>query len=92
VVLQPVPLRDVAAMAVQLPARIRHGHPRRLLARAAATAGLAAAILAVFPGRIPGSYLIAVLTVVLVMSGRQDLAPGPGPAGITIEFPGKGKG
>jgi hypothetical protein len=91
VVLHPVPLRDAAALAAQIPARIWQGHRLRLLARAAATAGLAAAILTLFPGRIPACYLIAAFTLTFVMSGRQDLAPGPGPAGITIEFPGKGK-
>jgi hypothetical protein len=94
VVLHPVPLREVAARAAQIPARIRHGHPLRLLARAAATAGIAAAILTLFPsvpGRIPVCYLIAAFTLTFVRFGLQDLAPGPGPAGITIEFPGNRK-
>jgi hypothetical protein len=62
---------------VWLPARIRHGRPLRLLVRAAVTAGLAAAVLALIGGQPAAPADVAGLAVWFVLTGRRDLAPAP---------------
>jgi hypothetical protein len=75
VVLRPVPLREVLAMVAAVPGRIRRGHPVRLLLRAAATAGLCAAVLTIFPRSTVTGCAAAALIGVLVVYARHDLAP-----------------
>jgi len=70
------PWRLVFAMLL-LPSRIRRGRPLRLLARAAAAAGLSVAVLALIPGQPAGPADIVVLVTWFVLSGRRDLAPPP---------------
>jgi curved DNA-binding protein CbpA len=53
--LGPVPLAEVLHLLAEIPARFRRGYPRRLALRAAVTAGLCLAVLALFTGRPPAS-------------------------------------
>jgi len=78
IVPQPVPLREVLRLLAQIPARIRRGHPLRLLLRAAAVAGLCLAVLTVFPGRAASHFGVAVLIGYFFLSARDDPAPPPG--------------
>jgi hypothetical protein len=73
IVLRPVPLREILAMAAAVPDRIRRGHPVRLLLRALACAGLCAAALTVLP--IIAAYAAAALAGVLILHAGHDLAP-----------------
>ena len=75
VVLAPVPLRDIAAMAAEVPARVRRGHPVRLLLRAGVIAGLCLALVTIFPGSGLAAYAAAVLALYFAVSARHDLAP-----------------
>jgi hypothetical protein len=76
VVLRPVPLREILAMAAAVPDRIRRGHPVRLLLRAAATAGLCAAALTVLPAiAANAAYAAAAIAAVLILHAGHDLAP-----------------
>jgi hypothetical protein len=77
VVLQPVPFAEVLRMAAEIPGRIRRGHPWRLLIQAAVLAGLALAVLAIFPA-VPPLWAAAMAAILLVLSGREDMAPPPG--------------
>ena len=61
----------------QLPARIRQGRPLRLLIRAAVTAGLSLAVLALIPGQASAPADVTVLITWFVLTGRRDLAPPP---------------
>jgi curved DNA-binding protein CbpA len=63
------------AAACQLPARIRHGRPLRLLIRAAVAALLCLAVLALIPGQPAATALVAALITWFVVTGRSDLAP-----------------
>jgi hypothetical protein len=71
----PVPLREVLRLLAEVPARIRRGHPVRLLLRAAVIAGLCLAVLAMFPRWAYHDFGVAVLIGLFVLSGREDLAP-----------------
>jgi hypothetical protein len=62
----------------QIPARIRHGRPLRLLARALAAALLSLLVLALIPGRAAGPAIVTGLTIWFVLTARADLAPPPG--------------
>jgi hypothetical protein len=76
VVLRPVPLREILAMAADVPDRIRRGHPARLLLRAAAAAGLCAAALTVLPAiALNAAYAAYALAAVLILNAGHDLAP-----------------
>jgi len=75
VVLQPVPLAEVLAMVACIPARIRRGHPLRLLLRAAVIAGLCLTLLTVFAGSLVAGFAVAVLALLFVVSARRDMAP-----------------
>ena len=76
-VLQPVPLREVWAMIAQVPARVRHGHPLRMLIRAAVIAGLCLAALVLIRSRAAAGYAVLVLAFLFVVFARDDLAPPP---------------
>jgi hypothetical protein len=65
----------VARLVAGIPARIRRGHPVRLLIRAAVLAGLCLTLLAVFPGSSVAGFAVVVLALVFAVSARQDMAP-----------------
>jgi len=73
VVLQPIPLREVMAMAAAIPGRIRHGHPLRLLIRAAITAAACLAVVTFLPAY--GVFGVMVLATVFAACARHDLVP-----------------
>ena len=60
---------------VQLPARIRHGRPLRLVIRALAAALLSLAVLALIPGQPAAPALVTGLITWFLLTGRSDLAP-----------------
>jgi hypothetical protein len=74
---EPVPLREVARMIAEIPARIRRGHPGRTLIVGVLLAGLALAVLTVFPA-LSRLGVAAAAAALFVMSGREDMAPRPG--------------
>jgi hypothetical protein len=74
---QPVPLREIVHMAAAVPGRLRCGHPWRLLTRALVLAGACLGVLALFRALPPGP-VVAVAVVLLIVYGREDLAPPPG--------------
>jgi hypothetical protein len=61
-----------------VPARVRHGRPLRLLARALAAAGLSLLVLALIPGQASGPAVVTGLIVWFILTARADLAPPPG--------------
>ena len=61
-----------------IPARIRHGRPLRLLARAVAAALLSLLALALIPGQAAGPAVVTGLITWFIFSARSDLAPPPG--------------
>jgi hypothetical protein len=69
------PWELLAACTWQLPARIRHGRPLRLLTRAAAAALACRAVLALIPGQPAAPALVAALITWFAVTGRSDLAP-----------------
>jgi hypothetical protein len=73
--LGPVPLAEVLHVMAEIPARFRRGHPWHLAVRAAVTAGLCLAALALFPGQGAADFGVLVLAGVFVLSARQDMAP-----------------
>ena len=89
-VLGPVPLREVLRLLAEVPARIRRGHPVRLLIRAAVIAGLCLAVLAFAPRWAYPHFDVAVLIGFFVLSGREDLAPPSRP--VMRQDPGMAKG
>jgi hypothetical protein len=70
------PGRPLTGLA-EVPARIRHGRPLRLLIRAAVAAALSLAVLALIPGTPAAPADVAGLIVWFVLTGRRDLAPPP---------------
>jgi hypothetical protein len=72
------PGQNLAPGLLLLPARIRHGRPLRLLARALAAALLSLLVLALIPGQPSGPAIITGLVTWFVFSARGDLAPPPG--------------
>ena len=64
--------------ALLIPARIRHGRPLRLLARAIAAAVLSLLVLHLVPGQPSGPAVVTGLITWFVLTGRGDLAPPPG--------------
>jgi hypothetical protein len=60
------------------PARIRHGRPLRLLARALAAVALSLLVLALIPGQASGPAIVTGLVIWFVLTARGDLAPPPG--------------
>jgi hypothetical protein len=61
-----------------VPARIRHGRPLRLLARALAAAALSLLVLTLIPGQAAGPAVVTGLIVWFMLTARADLAPPPG--------------
>jgi hypothetical protein len=61
-----------------VPARIWHGRPVRLLARALAAALLSLLTLALIPGQASGPAVVTGLVIWFFFSARADLAPPPG--------------
>ena len=59
----------------EIPARIRRGHPLRILLRAAVIAGLCLTLLTVSPGSSIAGFAVVVLAFLFVVYARQDLAP-----------------
>ena len=66
---------DLLAAVGQLPARIRHGRPRRLLIRAAAASLLSLGVLHLIPGQPAAPALVTGLITWFLLTGRSDLAP-----------------
>ena len=61
-----------------IPARIRHGRPFRLLARAIAAAVLSLLVLHLVPGQPSGPAVVTGLITWFMLTARGDLAPPPG--------------
>jgi len=68
---------DLLAAMLQLPARIRHGRPLRLVIRALAAALLSLAVLQLIPGQPAAPALVTGLITWFLLTGRSDLAPPP---------------
>jgi curved DNA-binding protein CbpA len=68
---------DLIAAVGQLPARIRHGRPLRLVIRALAAALLSLAVLHLIPGQPAAPALVTGLITWFLLTGRSDLAPPP---------------
>ena len=69
------PGKLVAAYTWQLPARIRHGLPVRLLIRGLVAVLLCLGVLAEIPGQPAAPPLVAALITWFIVTGRSDLAP-----------------
>jgi hypothetical protein len=65
----------LAAFTWQLPARIRHGRPLRLLVRGLIAALACLGVLALIPGQPAAPAEVAALVTWFVVTGRSDLAP-----------------
>jgi len=61
-----------------VPARIRHGRPWHLLARALAAALLSLLVVDLLPGQPSGLAIVTGLVTWFIFTGRGDLAPPPG--------------
>ena len=61
-----------------VPARIRHGRPWHLLARALAAAVLSLLVVHLLPGQPSGPAIVTGLAIWFVLTARGDLAPPPG--------------
>jgi hypothetical protein len=72
------PGRNLGRDVLLVPARIRHGRPGRLLARALAAALLSLLVLALIPGQASGPAVVTGLTMWFFFTARADLAPPPG--------------
>ena len=72
---RPVRPADLLAAVGQLPARIRHGRPLRLVIRALAAALLSLAVLHLIPGQPAAPALVTGLITWFLLTGRSDLAP-----------------
>ena len=68
---------DLIAAVVQLPARIRHGRPLRLVIRALTAAVACLAVLHLIPGQPAAPALVTGLITWFLLTGRSDLAPPP---------------
>jgi hypothetical protein len=73
----PVPPWQPLITMSQVPARIAHGRPLRLLIRAVIAAAGALAILQLIPGTAAAPADITGVLLWFVLTGRQDLAPRP---------------
>jgi hypothetical protein len=62
---------------LQLPGRILHGRPLRMVLRAALAAGLSVAALALIPGQPGEPVAVTLMTLWFVLTARSDLAPPP---------------
>ena len=61
-----------------IPARIRHGRPWHLLARALAAAVLSLLVVHLLPGQSSGPAIVTGLAIWFGFTARGDLAPPPG--------------
>jgi hypothetical protein len=61
-----------------VPARIRHGRPLRLAARAIAAGLLSLLVLILIPGQAAGPAVVTGLVIWFLLTARADLAPPPG--------------
>ena len=66
---------DLLAAVWQLPARISHGRPLRLVIRALAAALLCLTVLQLIPGQPAAPALVTGLITWFLLTGRSDLAP-----------------
>jgi hypothetical protein len=73
----PVPPWQRLIALTQVPARIRHGRPLRLLIRGAIAAGLCLAVLHLIPGTAAAPADVVGVIVWFALTGRRDLAPPP---------------
>ena len=72
----PVGLLELfGACTWQLPARIQHGRPLRLLIRGGLAALASLGVLALIPGQAVAPFLVAALVTWFAVTGRSDLAP-----------------
>ncbi len=74
----PGPAAAAWRSARMLPARIRHGRPRRLAIRALAAIGGAVIALTLIPGTPSAPAVAAGCALWLALTARGDLAPPPG--------------
>jgi hypothetical protein len=72
------PGRNLTPGLLLVPARVRHGRPLRLAARALVAAGISLLVLALIPGQASGPAVVTGLAIWLFFSARADLAPPPG--------------
>ena len=72
------PGAGILRAALLIPARIRHGRPLRLLARAIIAAVLSLLVLHLVPGQPSGPAVVTGLITWFVLTARGDLAPPPG--------------
>ena len=75
---RPTGLADLGRRLLLVPARIRHGRPLRLAARALAAALLSLLVLALIPGQASGPAVVTGLVIWFFFTARADLAPPPG--------------
>ncbi len=74
----PAPAVALLLAVAVLPARIRHGRPARLAARALIAAAIALTTVTVIPGTPSAPGVVAGCALWLVLTARGDLAPPPG--------------
>jgi hypothetical protein len=72
------PLAAARHAAAILPARIRHGRPARITARATAAAAVAALAVTVIPGTAAAPAVTAGCALWFTLTARGDLSPPPG--------------
>jgi hypothetical protein len=68
----------LARAARLVPARIRHGRPWHLLARALTAALISLLVVGLLPGQPAGPAVVTGLVIWFLLTGRGDLAPPPG--------------
>ena len=73
-----VPGTGILRAALLLSARIRHGRPWHLLARALTAAVLSLLVLHLIPGQPSGPAVVTGLIIWFALTARGDLAPPPG--------------
>jgi hypothetical protein len=74
----PAPATAIWRALAILPARIRHGRPLRMAARALAAAAIALTALSVIPGTASAPAIVAGAALWWALTARSDLAPPPG--------------
>ena len=72
------PAAGLVRAARLVPARIRHGRPWHLLARALTAALLSLLVMGLLPGQPSGPAVVTGLVIWFIFTGRGDLAPPPG--------------
>jgi hypothetical protein len=74
----PAPAAAIWHALAVLPARIRHGRPLRMAARAVIAAAVALTALTVIPGTASAPAIVAGAALWCALTARSDLAPPPG--------------